>query len=170
VRWARPFLAFLALFNTQLSDPLDQQKLAVLLQNDFDRIDPLTYAPWLLESTLPDSPPSRRLLMQIGIGDTAVPNLSAHLEARTLGVGHLQPAPRTIGGLEPVSSPHDGSAIVEFDFGIDPLPGIDAIAAGSDNQVHDGTRRLDAAREQLDRFLRPGGAVEHTCDGVCDPE
>ncbi|WP_275902290.1 hypothetical protein [Myxococcus vastator] len=30
-----------------------------------------------------------------------------------------------------------------------------------------GGRRDDAGREQVDRFLRPDGQVEVTCDGIC---
>jgi hypothetical protein len=108
--------------------------------------------------------------MQIGIGDAAVPNLASHLHARALGLSYLQPAPRVIAGLAMADAPFDGSAIVEFDFGVDPLPGIEAIPPTSDNEVHEGVRRLEVAKEQLDRFLQPGGSIEHTCDGVCDPE
>jgi hypothetical protein len=36
--------------------------------------------------------------------------------------------------------------------------------------VHEGIRRLDAAQEQIDLFLRPDGRVMATCDGACDPD
>ncbi len=39
-----------------------------------------------------------------------------------------------------------------------------------ENEVHEGIRRNPASQEQLDRFLRPGSIIEHTCDGPCDPE
>jgi len=167
---AGPFRGFLGFIALQFPDDLDEQKLAVQLQFSFDRIDPMTYAPWVLSETLPDGPAERQVLLQIGIGDAGVPNLASHLHARVLGAAHLQPAPRPIPGLAEVDSPHDGSALVEFDFGIDPLPGIEAIPPSVDTEAHEGVRRLEAAKEQLDRFLQPGGQIEHTCDGICDPE
>ncbi|RLB64161.1 MAG: hypothetical protein DRI90_05250 [Deltaproteobacteria bacterium] len=167
---AGPFIGFLAFIAIQVPNELDQQKLVMLLQASFDRVDPLSYAPQVITEPLGDGPAERRLLMQIGIGDAGVPNLASHLHARALGVSHLQPAPRAITGLAEADAPLDGSAIVEFDFGIDPLPGIEAIPPTSDTEAHNGVRQLEVAKEQLDLFLRPGGTIDHTCDGVCDPD
>jgi hypothetical protein len=167
---AQPFALFLLVMQTLSSDYLAQQKFGYMTQLMFDRIDPLEYAPHLLENTFPGSPATRRVLMQIGIGDAQVNPLAAHLHARSLGIGHAQPAPRPIFGLSDVTLPFDGSAIEEFDFHADPQPGIQAIPPLADNGVHEGVRATEAAREQLSRFLAPGGKVEQTCDGVCDPE
>jgi hypothetical protein len=166
---ARPFAGFLTLIQIVVPDALAQQKLGAMLQASFDRIDPVTYAPRVLGDTLPGSPQSRRILLQIGIGDAAVPNIAAHLHARALGIDQLAPAPRAL----PVISPRDGpldSALVEFDFGISPWPDRIAVPPILDNQVHEGVRRLTAAKQQLDLFFRSDGKVEATCDGVCDPE
>ncbi len=157
---ARPFIAFLALIGLEVTDRLEQQKLAVLWQSSFDHIDPLSFAPRV----------EAQVLMQIGIGDSAVPNLASHLHARALQVSQLEPPARPISGLQTASGPLEGSAIVEFDFGIDPLPGLQAIPPTEDNEAHEGVRRLEAAKEQLDLFLRQGGMIQHTCTGVCDPE
>jgi hypothetical protein len=167
---ARPFLGFLAFVQLGLPDPLDQQAFAAFAQTEMDRIDPLTYAPHVLAEPLPGSIDKRQVLLQIGIGDVAVPNLASHLHARALGVKHLAPAPRPIAGLESAPGPIEGSALVEFDFGIDPLPGRRAQPSVEDTPAHDGVRRSKAGQEQLDRFLRPGGKVEATCEGPCDPE
>lgn len=167
---ARPFIEFLAFIQMYIPDPLDQQKFTTLAQTTFDRIDPATYAPRVLGDTYPDGPAARKVLIQAGIGDTQVPNLATHFHARALGVRHLQPAPRPIAGLEPADAPHQGSALVEFDFGIDPLPGIEARPPDEGNEVHNTVRELDAACSQIDLFLRPDGRIEHTCEGLCDPE
>ena len=37
----------------------------------------------------------------------------------------------------------------------------------TENGVHEAVRRLDAARRQIDAFLRPDGLVENFCDGPC---
>ena len=163
------FSAFLVFIQAVVPDFLEQQKFGLLSQSIFDRIDPFTYAPYVSSEPLPSSPTERRVLLQVGIGDAQVPSLSAHLHARALGAQHLGPAPRSIAGLELVDSPHHGSALVEFDFGIDPLPDLQA-RPGSPNEVHEAVRRLEAGMEQIDRFFQPDGAIEHTCDGPCDPD
>lgn len=167
---ARPFLGFLAFVQLGLPDALDQQKFTTFAQLELDRIDPLTYAPLVLEEPLDGTVANRQVLMQIGIGDVAVPNLGSHLHARALGIKHLTPAPRVVAGLEAAAGPLDGSALVEFDFGVDPSVGARAQPSAGDTPAHEGVRRSKAGQEQLDRFLRPGGKVEATCDGPCDPE
>jgi hypothetical protein len=166
---ARPFVLFLLLIAATTNDFLDHQKFAMLAQTTFDRVDPLTYAPFVIDEPLPGGPSTRQVLMQIGMGDDQVPNLAAHLHARALGVTHLTPAPREIAGL-----PSDGgpvaNAIVEYDFGVDPLPGAVAKPPTTENEAHEGVRRSEAAKEQLHRFFQASGMVEHTCDGPCDPE
>jgi hypothetical protein len=167
---AQPFNLFLVLMGNVLPSKLDQQRVSYMTQLSFDRVDPLTFAPRLLADTFPGGPTARRVLLHIGIGDPSVPPLSAELLARSLGLPTVSPAARPIQGLSQEALPIDGSAIVEFDFGISPEPGHAAIPPVANNEVHEGVRRLPASREQLSRFLMPGGKIEATCDGVCDPE
>jgi hypothetical protein len=168
---AEPFQLFLVLLTATIPDFLDQQKFGYLLQLSFDRIDSITYASRMLDNTLPGSPPLRRVLLVVGIGDPAVTPLAAELQARSLGIPELSPAPRVVGGLETLAAPIDGSAFLELDFHVTPEPGVLAIPPGADpeNPVHEGVRREPAIREAISRFLRPGGKIEQTCDGVCDP-
>lgn len=166
---ARPFLGFLAFVQLALPDALEQQKFAAFAQSELDRIDPLTYAPLLAGESLANHPKTQSVLMQVGIGDAAVPNLASHLHARAIHAKQLVPAPRAIAGLESVSGPYAGSAIVEFDFGIAPLPSRTAQPSLDDTIAHEGVRRSKAGQEQLDRFLRPNGKIEATCEGPCDP-
>jgi hypothetical protein len=163
------FLPFLLAIEGLVKDPADVQKFMSISQGVLDRIDPITYAPFVLSDTLAASPPRRSVLMQIGIGDCQVPNLSAHLHARAMGLKHLAPAPRPIAGLAGSTAPI-ASALVEFDFHVDPLPGIEASPPPTESTVHGAVRQLPAGVAQVDAFLRPGGAVEQTCDGPCDPE
>lgn len=70
-----------------------------------------------------------------------------------------------------MEAPSEASAIVAFDFGVpEPLPGTEANLPDVSTAGHNGLRKLDASMRQIDRFLRPGGRIEHTCDGICDPE
>jgi hypothetical protein len=168
---SRRFVEFLDLLESLHDDPLDPQKVVSLTTTAFDRVDPLTYAPHVLADTFAGSPPSRRVLMHVGIGDDAVANIASHAHARSLGLSHLVPAPRPVAGLPEVEAPFEGSAMVEFDFGLpEPLPGDIATPSEGDNGVHGGVRELEPAILQVDAFFQPAAPIEHFCDGPCTPE
>jgi len=167
---ARPFNGFLLLIENSIRDPLEQQKFIALLQAPFDRVDPAAYAPLLLQEKLPGSPADRRVLMQVGLGDTSVPNVGSYLHAQMAGLPCLQPSPAPAPLLPPVDGPVEGSALALYGYGLDlqPLYGK-AEPAPLETQVHEGIRRSEAAMAQMDRFLREG-VIAHTCSGPCDPE
>ena len=167
---ARPFLAFLAVVAMGMPDPLDQLKFTVLTQTGFDRIDPITWAPRVITDPLPGAPAGRRVLLHMGMGDTAVPNIASELHARAVGVSLLTPSSRPVPGLDPVTSPAPGSAFVPFDHNVRPLPTATSSIPTEDNPVHEAQRRLGASMRQIGRFLRADGGVEATCEGPCDPE
>jgi len=161
---SRSFTPFRVILDVTAQDRLDQQKFGVLLQYTFDRIDPLTYAPFVLERPL-DGAPERRVLMQTGIADAEVAATAAHLHARALGLPLAEPAAREVWGVETTTLPAD-SAWVEYDFGVAPFL---LANAPEPNDVHEGVRRTDSSQEQIDRFFRPEGQVEQVCDDTCDP-
>jgi hypothetical protein len=166
---ARPFQVFLALVETMNEDKLDQQKFAAMIQTTFDRIDPLSYAPNVIASPPSGGPTDRRVLMQVGIADSEVPNLGTYFHARVLGLPVLADAsPFVPLGLASAEAPLDGSALTIHDFGFEPE--LQAVAAAEGNIVHDSVRRTSASKTQVSTFLRPGGLVVNACTGVCDPE
>ncbi|MBM4379401.1 MAG: hypothetical protein FJ086_08890 [Deltaproteobacteria bacterium] len=169
---ARPFAAFLLLLDNSIRDPSDQQKLIALLQAPFDRVDPATYAPLVLQQKLPGSPTDRRVLLQFGLGDAVVPNLGSLLHAQLLGLPMLTPSPAPAGyhGLPEQQGPVSGSAAATFGLGID-LPGVYAVPNPDrpDNIVHEGTRLRAQVASQMDAFLRRG-VVQNFCSGACDPD
>lgn len=140
-------------------------KVQLLLQTALDRIDPITYVPHLLGDTFPGGPAARRVLYQTGIGDAAVPNLAAQLLVRSAGMPLLQPAARDVFGIEQAAGPIDGSALVEYDFGV-AIPDVFADPPLDGNGVHEGVRRLPSANRQIDLFLRPNGLI-HDCLEAC---
>ena len=114
------------------------------------------------------APASRRVLVQYGLGDAAVPGVATELHARALGLTQQLPATWRVPLLPVQEGAIEGSALVQFDFGLPaPLPGTVADLPTQDNPVHEGVRRDDEGRDQVDRFLRPDGRVEVTCDGIC---
>ena len=168
---ARPFIPFLNVIAAQYTDPLDQAKFQALSQLSLDRIDPMTYAPHLITDLYPGSPPERRVLVQLGVGDAQVPNLGHHTMARSIGLPLLLPTPRQIPGLRTVEAPTSGSALVELAFGYpEPVPGTLPIFPAEGNGAHEGVRRSASGIRQIDAFFHPNGQILHTCDGVCDPE
>lgn len=165
---ARPFSPFLSTIAQVLPDALEQQKFAALTQTGFDRIDPITYAPHVLADTYSGGPASRRVLMQYGLGDVQVPNVATETHARALGLVRQLPTSKPVPGLLAREGEVDGSALVQFDFKLpEPLPGTVADLPPQNNAVHDGVRRDAESREQVNRFLMPGGKVEAVCGGVC---
>jgi hypothetical protein len=123
---AAPFETFLAMLEGATGSRQGATRAALLLGTPLERIDPVTYAPWLLASAqgygapLPGNPPQRQILMHAGFADTQVPNLATHVHARALGLALLAPAARPVFGLSPKAAPLE-SALVEFNMGYKPL-------------------------------------------------
>ena len=144
-------------------DPLDRQVLVALSQPLWDYVDPATYAPHVLRDVLPGNPGPKRLLYQMGLGDAQVPNLMTYSIVRTLGLGLLSPPVEAVFGIGQVLAPAP-SALVQFDTGQMPRPG-DINVPPDDNKVHEAIRRLEAAKAQLQAFLKEDGQVLDTCGG-----
>lgn len=167
---ARPFESFLALLDISMPDPLDQQKLVAHMQSQFDRFDPATFAPFVLQRDLPFGPDNgradRQVLELIGIGDSQVPNLGSELHARELGIPLLTPsAIAATVSLETASFPAP-SGLVVYDLGVDPSFYAEAQPAAEGNVVHEGVRLIPEAKEQMQRFLNEG-VIADTCGGAC---
>ena len=155
---ARPFAPFIFLLQAiGIEDPLTQHLFFAVGARHFDRIDGATYAPWLRDEPLAGSPSDRQVLLQIGLGDTEVPNHTAYLHARALGLGVVAPAPRHPWGLDEVEAPASGMTL--FDFGIDTAVMAAPFGAEVENEVHEGVRLLPAAQAQMDAFFRPKGRI-----------
>lgn len=153
-------------------EPLAIQKFIALSQHTWDRVDPLTYAPRVLQQPYDDSP-ERKILFTYGVGDHSVNNLASHLLLRATGIDLLDPPSQPVYGLQTTPAPTAGSAGVPVDFHVPELPGVEAKIPpepADEYNVHEKVRRNPKIREQIDMFLRPGGQIENFCDGACDPE
>ena len=103
--------------------------------------------------------------MRAAIGDHQVPTLGAHVMARAAGAVHLDSGLRPVWGLTRVTEAKEGSAYVEYDFGLPTEPICNAPMTACDDP-HGKLRHLDASVEQLDTFLRTGVARSF-CEGAC---
>jgi hypothetical protein len=162
------FGPFGLLLGTVFADPLLVQSYFAMLQRPLDRIDPVTFAPLVLASPLTPIP-DRRVLVQTGLGDPAVPNVASFVHARALGLAQATPAPATIFGLPQVADADAPSSLTLFDFHVD-TTGYAEGKPISPNEVHEGVRVNPAALRQMEVFMKPGGVIIHACDGACDPE
>lgn len=159
------FEEFFIALKLVLDDPRDIQLVLGLAQMLWSRVEPSGWSAYI-EEPLPGSPP-KQLFMRDAIGDHQVTTLGAHVMARTLGAVHVDTGIRPIWGLETASEATDGQhALVEYDFGLPTVPTCNLPMSLCDDP-HGQLRKLEAAREQLDRFLRTG-EVLNLCDGgVC---
>lgn len=165
---SQPFKRFLDLLEQDLTDPLDEQKFVASLQRQIDRVDPNTYARYLLREPLPGSP-ARKVVLQVGLADLEVPNFGSFLLARSLGLKVFVPAPKAVWGLEPMTDGASG-ALEVYDFGIDADAVYrDAAFSTVTNSVHDTVRTLGATYRQTAKLFDEG-VLQRFCSGVCDPE
>jgi hypothetical protein len=165
------FAGFLLAFQLFLEDSVDVVKLVALFASSINRIDPITYAPYVLKKQLPWAPANRRVLMQLGMADSQVPNLSSHLHARALDLFQVVPAPREIFGLSVAEVGEEGmdiSAVIEVDFHIDPDPTFFAELPDENNCVHEGVRGMKSMQDQIVAFLRGDQRVIHPCGDPCE--
>ena len=163
---AKPFGDdFLPFLSQSMPDPLEQQKYMAMMQPQFDRFDPGTYASYVVKTPFPETPSDRKLMLQNGLGDDEVPNLGTYLDYRMLGIPLVTPAPAAPYGVPTVAAPFQGSAASLYDFDIDLQAQYgEAINASTENGVHDTLRGVDAALQQMQEFYATG-TVDEFCDG-----
>jgi hypothetical protein len=150
-----------------------------LLQQLWDRGDPIGYAAYMTSHPLPGTPP-HQVLMQIAYGDFQVSMYAGAAEARTIGASVVEPA------LDPVRSrdsnlfyglpaiqhyPFNGSAIEIWDSGpgrtLAPPVGnvFPPTNNPNDNDPHEDPRHTPLAQQQISDFLLPNGSVTNVCGG-----
>ena len=160
------FDLFFDLMKAAYPDGRDVQMLLHLAQLLWDRTEPMGYARHIVEDTLPGTP-SHQVLMRAALGDHQVSIAGAHFMARTIGAAHVPTGQDDIYGLDVVDVPYERSALVEYDFGLPPDP-VGPLPQRECEDPHGKLRKLEAARQQLDLFLREG-VVDNFCEGGnCD--
>ena len=168
------FDLYLGFMRMAIHDGVDIQIVQNYMQQLWDRAEPGSYSRHIMNDPLPGTP-SHQVILQPAIGDHQVTTLGAHIMARAIGAVTIAPQTRPIWGIEEVTSTidtpsaerHNGSAIVEFDFGLEePLTNV-PVREGDD--PHGAVRRNARALAQTLHFFETGEII-HTCDGPCDPD
>jgi hypothetical protein len=172
------FAPFKLLLEGKYPDPSLYPVITDLLQQLWDRGDPIGYAAHMTSKPLPDTP-SHSVLMQIAYGDFQVSMYAGAAEARTVGASVYEPALDRVRsrdrhlfyGLPAIRHfPFAGSAIEVWDSGAarvqpPPVANIPPTPAPNNIDPHEDPRRTPAAQLQISDFLEPNGAVQDVCGG-----
>jgi len=146
---------------------LERELLLGVMNSHWDLASPDAFLAHYAGDLLPNTP-EKTVLYQIARHDSQVPNRASDMAARTAGFELLTPSPVAPWGV-PTSDAPEGSAMVYFDFGVEPNPPGNLVPP-EDNNVHNDQRYLTATKEQVSLFFNDGARIENTCDGPCDPE
>lgn len=177
------FDPFAMLLNVVYGDPYETPLDIALIQMLWDRVETNGHANHLTSDTYQDTP-AKKILLHVAFGDHQVANVSAEVEARTIGARIHQPAlapgrhhdeqlpedpdNQAYFGIEPLpAGPWDGSALVVWDSGT-PTPPTGIVPPRSPEfgkDPHETPRCMPEARVQKSEFLRSGGAVIDVCGG-----
>jgi hypothetical protein len=159
------FDTFEVLLRQAYPDELDRTLLLPIIQQLWDRADPQAYENHLVSDPLPGTP-AKKLLLQPGVYDSQVANIGTEIQVRSMGIPALAPSVLPLFQVPEMEAPFDGSAFVPYDVNAVPAPTTNTPPA-EDNGVHEAVRRLNAARRQIDAFLRPDGMIRNYCNGPC---
>ena len=152
------FEPFLSIMETMYSDWRDITLIMGLFQQLWDPAESIGWA------HLQD----KDVLLQIAIGDPSVPSMGGHMMARAYGATLVEPYNREIWGVPSAQTPFTGSAITEWDYGLE--DSIEAIPVEiEDLDPHNEPRASQAGMQQLGEFINTG-IINHYCDGPCDFE
>ena len=185
---SRDFVDFNNLFVASYPSNDDRQLLLSTAEMLWEETEASGGALHLTSDPYPNTP-AKKILMHVAYGDAQVANVSAEIEARSIGAKMRLPAtmagkpiPDVVPwfGIDPIPSfPYDGSAMVVWDSGVPPPPvtntppiydpsdpawaGLLDCPLRYDGDPHECPRRQPAARQQKSEFLKTGGSVVETC-------
>jgi hypothetical protein len=140
-------------------DPLVVALMINLMQQEWDRTDPVAIADTIRTTGFPDTPP-KQVLLQMAIADDEVPNVGSEYAARTMGLQVMTPTPYVPWGLTSTAGPAD-SGMVIYDFGLgSTIPATNV--APPDNDVHSQIRNKSATTDMMKDFYEKG-EITNTC-------
>ncbi|CAB4572602.1 MAG: hypothetical protein F2534_12810 [Actinobacteria bacterium] len=150
---------------------LDRVLIIALVQMLWDRGEGAGYVHHVVDDPYPGTP-AKELLLHVAFGDWQVTELSAMVAARTMGVPIHRPvtAEGRSGevvpgwGLDAIEYPSDGSGLVIWDSGSDPIP-FDNVPPRTSRDSHEDPRADADVRRQKAAFLFDDTLID-VCDGA----
>lgn len=160
-----------ALLENRFPDPLVLQVGLALMQQVFDPVDALNFAPQLVHDRLPGLPPVE-VTLHMAVGDAQVSNMTTEWVARAAGIPLVTPSARQVWGLDTIIAANPGNGartgLIIYDEGYDPLPEGN-VAPVNDNGAHETIRDLLSYQTNVGHFLETGEVLQ-ACTGACDPD
>jgi hypothetical protein len=146
-------------------DPLIVALMLNLMQNEWDRTEPVVVADVITGTGFPDTP-AKQLLMQVAIADDEVPNVASEYAMRSMNIPMMTPTPHMPFGVEGATSAPSGA--VWYDFGLGstiPLTNTPP----PPNDVHGQIRNKKATTDMMKAFYETG-TITNLCTGAkgCD--
>ncbi len=163
------FDTYEAIMKPAYPNDADRVLIFAITQMLWDRGEGAGYVQHLTADPYPGTP-AKTVLLDVAFGDHQVTELSALIEARTIGASIHRPVAidgrwqeKDPGwGLESISYPYDGSAVIIWDSGMEPIP-FENLAPREGDDSHEDPRRDPDVRRQKASFL-----FEDTLIDVCD--
>jgi hypothetical protein len=163
--------------NAAYPSEVEREILFGMIQMLWDRAEGDGYAAHISKDLLPNTP-RHQVLMHVAFGDHQVANVSAEVEARTIGAA-TNPAflrPGRHWGVDPgwgiariPSFPYGGSAFVYWDSGTATPPNGNVSAVNgpgvAGHDPHEDPRATYLARVQKSAFLQAKGVILDVCGG-----
>lgn len=160
---SKDFDPFFRIFRIKFDDDRDIALIMAVMQQLWD---PAEAGGWLNSMNRDVQPgmPNKQVLLQVGVHDSQVTTLGAHIMARAYGAALVDPAVRAPWGIEVKEPGFTGSALVEFAYTDVPEEPFANIPPDGDFDTHECPRREPAGQRQIVDFLEQG-VVNHYCDG-----
>ncbi|HVM41201.1 MAG TPA: hypothetical protein VM618_10540, partial [Acidimicrobiia bacterium] len=167
LRRSKDYEPFATLQYPFYADELDRSLVFSLIQILWDRAEANGYAHHMTDRPYPGTP-EHRVLLHVGFGDHQVAQVTAEVEARTIGAAvHWPPPPRhtddppfaLIDRLDEPGYEHAGSALMMWDSGT-PAPPLENVPPTGGRDPHETPRRDSDAQRQKDHFFRFGTVID----------
>jgi hypothetical protein len=132
----------------------------------WDRVDPGTYAPYLVENRF-EGTPERSVLILNGIGDPTAPSIAGQWLARNAGIPLVTPTPRPHAYLlETRAENFAGSGYVEIRVDPAAVEPVVNLAATGDSNLYVSMWMTPGPLEVIEEFL-VSGKVMSACEDAC---
>lgn len=165
------FDAYEAIMEPAYPNDLDRVLLIALIQMLWDRGEGAGYVQHITADPYPGTP-AKEVLLHVAFGDWQVTELSAFIAARAVGATIHRPVTadgrsdeKEPGwGIATTDYPSDGSAIVVWDSGSDPIP-FENVPPRTSRDSHEDPRADPDVRRQKAAFLFDDTLID-VCDGA----
>ncbi|WP_162942388.1 hypothetical protein [Desertimonas flava] len=162
-----------AIFVPAYPNVADRALILAMVQMLWDRGEGAGYVSHVTADPLPGTP-AKDVLMHVAFGDWQVSELTAFIAARAMAMPVHRPVtePGRSGevepgwGLETLEYPSNGSGLVVWDSGSDPIPLAD-VAPSTTRDPHEDPRADPDAQLQINTFLFDGELIDVCAAAPC---